>query len=445
MGKKKHKKVKYDLVKTLRYHALPPEYEDLTRRLHSKACQGSSDLWKKIPNIDALIKDEELRKQFYISANQGMMSAQDDIVDIVLSGEKIDFPKELIIRGIADAIAWQLLGNQLAHARRFFKAIPQPDLYNSNFKSVAFAVKESLKNKPNTVSLISDLTSFIQIGDLLECDPIKGKGLTIVEVKEGEMNAKIGDFMEFYMHSQCNQALHHFAQQEGEQAIKQLQRMFRQINRMLYVTSVLSTGIGIDPDTNEQVKIPEPFFPIENWDNQLTHILNKAHDKGWAVDVIDNCLFLGVYASEHMRIGGHIIFNHWFDNAGGTPECPRKRLIDCMYNPLALPIFSRDIPDEYKFDVLFGRKHVCMGICIEKLLEECNKIGYSVRFATNKEQGLLDKTGKRPYKHKGKSVFIGDGVKEVVLMDGIFLRIMFHGQTPMSVIKTMIENIETPT
>lgn len=445
MGKKKHKKVKYDLVKTLRYHALPAEYEDLTRRLYSKACQGSSHLWEKIPNIDALIKDEELRKQFYISANQGMMSAQDDIVDIVLSGEKIDFPKELIIRGIEDAIAWQLLGNQLAHARRFFKAIPQPDLYNSNFKSVVFAAKESLKNKPNTVSLISDLTSFIQIGDLLECDPIKGKGLTIVEVKEGEMNAKIGDFMDFYMHSQCNKALHYFAQQEGEQAIKQLQRMSRQINRMLYVTSVLSTGIGVDPDTNEQVKIPEPFFPIENWDNQLTHILNKAHDKGWAVDVIDNCLFLGVYASEHMRIGGHIIFNHWFDNAGGTPECPRKRLIDCMYNPLALPIFSRDIPDEYKFDVLFGRKHVCMGICIEKLLEECNNIGYSVRFATNKEQGLLDKSGKRPYKHKGKSVFIGDGVKEVVLMDGIFLRIMFHGQTPMSVIKTMIENIEIPT
>ncbi|MFQ2100765.1 hypothetical protein ACK33K_09600 [Aeromonas sanarellii] len=77
-------------------------------------------------------------------------------------------------------------------------------------------------------------------------------------------------------------------------------------------------------------------------------------------------------------------------------------------------------------------------------LEECKKTGYSVRFATNKEQGLWDKTGKRPYKHKGKSVFIGDGVKEALLMDGIFLRIMFHGQTPMSVIKTMIENIEAP-
>jgi hypothetical protein len=381
--------------------------------------------------MDVLRNDEELREQFYSSANQGMMSAQDDIVAIVLSGEKIDFSKELIIRGIADAIAWQLLGNQLAYARRFFKAIAQPDLYNSNFKSVVLAAKESLKSKPNSVSLISDLTSFIQIGDLLECDP--KKGLTIIEVKEGAMNAKI-----------CDQALHYFGQQEGEQAIKQLQRMSRQMNRMLYVTSVLSTGNGVDPDTNEQVKIPKPFFPMETWDDQLTHTLKKAHDKGWAIDVIDNCLFLGVYASDHMRIGGHIIFNHWFDNAGGTPECPRSRLIDCMLIPLALPIFSRDIPDDYKFDVLFGRKNVCMGICVEALLEECKRTGYSVRFATNKEQGLLNKTGKKPYKHKGKSVFIGDGVKEVFLMDGIFLRIMFHGQTPMSVIKTMIENIEAP-
>ncbi|MGL4356942.1 MAG: hypothetical protein ACRCTP_24460 [Aeromonas popoffii] len=442
MGKKKHKKLKYDLVETLSQQAFPSEYEDLTRSLYSKACQGSRHLWEKIPNMDVLKYDKELREQFYSSANQGMTSAQDDIVDIVLSGDEIDFSKELIIRGIADAIAWQLLGNQLAYARRFFKAIPQPDLYNSNFKSVVLAVKESLKSKPNTVSLISDLTSFIQIGDLLEYDP--KKGLTIVEVKEGAMNAKIGDFMRFYMQSQCDQTLHYFAQQEGEQAIKQLQRMSRQVNRMSYVRSVINTGNGVDPDTNEQMKIPEAFFPIETWDKQLTHTLNQSHDKGWAIDVIDNCLFLGVYTSEHMRIGGHIIFNHWFDQEGGTPECPRSRLIDCMRTPLALPIFSRDIPDEYKFDVLFGRKHVCMGICIEKLLEECKSIGYSVRFATNKEQGLWDKTGKRPYKYKGKSVFIGDGVKEALLMDGIFLRIMFHGQTPMSVIKTMIENIEAP-
>ncbi|MGU5652407.1 hypothetical protein [Aeromonas allosaccharophila] len=442
MGKKKHKKPKYDLVETLSQQAFPSEYEDLTRSLYVKACQGSRNLWEKIPNIDVLRCDEELREQFYSSANQGMMSAQDDIIDIVLSGDKIDLSKELIIRGIADAIAWQLLGNQLAYARRFFKAIPQPDLYNSNFKSVVLAAKESLKRKPNTVSLISDLTSFIQIGDLLECDP--KKGLTIVEVKEGAMNAKIGDFMHFYMQSQCDQALHYFAEQEGEQAIQQLQRMSRQVKRMSYVRSVINTGNGVDPDTNEKVKIPDSFFPIETWDNQLTHTLNQSDDKGWAIDVIDNCLFLGVYASKHMRIGGHIIFNQWFDQEGGTPECPRSRLIDCMQTPLALPIFSRNIPDEYKFDVLFGRKHVCMGLCIEKLLEECKNIGYSVRFATNKEQGLWDKTGKRPYKHKGKSVFIGDGLKEALLMDGIFLRIMFHGQTPMSVIKTVIENIEAP-
>lgn len=440
MGKNKHKKLKYDFLKTLSPKAFPPEYEELTKTLYIKACQGSRHLWDQMTDFDTLRNNDELREQFYNSANQGMMSAQDDIVAIVLSGEKIDFSKELIIRGIADAIAWQLLGNQLAYARRFFKAKAQPDLYNSNFESVVLAAKESLRSKPNTVSLISDLTSFIQVGDLLECTP--KKGLKIVEVKEGAMNAKIGDFMHFYMQSQCDRALYYFAQKEGEQAFKQLQRMSRQASRMSYVASVIGTGEGVDPDTNEQIKIPEPFFPIETWDGQLNHALENAHNKGWAVDVIDNCLFLGVYASDHMRIGGHIIFNKWFDKMGGTPECPRNILFDCMHNPLALPIFSRNISDEYKFDVLFGRKQVCMGICIESLLNECKKVGYSVRLATNKEQGHLDKTGNRPYKHKGKSIFIGNDKNEFVLMDGIFLRIMFHGQSPISVIRTIIENTE---
>ncbi|MNJ45965.1 hypothetical protein D3C77_410840 [compost metagenome] len=308
---------------------------------------------------------------------------------------------------------------------------------------MVFVARESVKDKPNVVSLISDLTSFIQVGDLLVYEP--EKGLTIAEVKEGTMNLKIGYFMKLYAESSCDSALSHFANQEGEQAVKQLQRMARQANRMAYVTSVLGTGHGIDPDTQEKIIIPEPFFPIKTWDDRLNNTLGKANSNGWAIDVIDNCLFLGVYASDHMRVGGHIIFNTWFDKMGGTPECPRSLLIDCMSNPLALPIFSRNISDEDKFDVLFGRKQVCMGICVELLLSECEKAGFSVRFATKKEQGHLNQTDNRPYKHKGKSVFIGRGSKEFVLMDGVFLRVMFHGQSPISVIRTILNSFEVNT
>lgn len=443
LGKKKRKKSKYDLVKTLSPMAFPSEYEEVTKSLYIKACQGSRHLWEEMTSLEELRNNAEFRKQFYSSANKGMMSAQDDIVAMVQSEDKLDFPKELLLRGIADAMAWQLLGHQLAHARRFFKSTAQPDLYNSNFESVVFAAKESLKDKPNAVSLISDLTSFIQVGDLLVYEP--EKGFTIAEVKEGSMNAKICDFMKFYAESQCDRALHYFANREGEQAVKQLQRMARQASRMSHVTSVIGTGQGVDPDTSERIRIPEPFFPIETWDDRLNNALEQANSKGWALDVIDNCLFLGVYASDHMRVGGHVAFNAWFDQMGGTPECPRSRLIDCMRNPLALPIFSRNISDEDKFDVLFGRKQVCMAICIESLLSECEKAGFSVRFASNKERGRLDQTGNRPYKHKGNAIFIGKGSHEVVLMDGVFLRAMFHGQSPISVIKTILEDVEINT
>ncbi|WP_429096971.1 hypothetical protein [Aeromonas media] len=439
MAKKKHKE-KYDLVKTLRPMAFPGEYEELTKSLYIKACKGSQALWDRIDNLNVLKENKELREKFYRSANQGMMSAQDEIISIIQGEDKLAFSKLLLLRGIADAIAWQLLGSQLAYARRFYKSKPQPSLYNSNFESVVLAVKELAKQTPDAAILISDLTSFIQVGDLLICDP--EKGITISEVKEGSMNAKIGDFMKFYMQSQCDRVLYYFGQQEGEHAVKQLQRMFRQADRMNHVSTVLQTGKGVDPDTNQHINISEPFFIMDSWDSRLVKALDIANEKGWALDVIDNCLFIGVYASEYMRTGGHILFNSWFDEMGGTPECPRALLIDCMRNPLALPIFSRNIPDEYKFDVLFGRKQVCIGICIELLLDECKKVGLSVRFATNKERGQLDKTGNRPYRHKGNAIFIGNGSVEFVLLDGIFLRAMFHGQSPISVIQAILKSSE---
>ncbi|MEZ8236113.1 hypothetical protein AB6C62_21670 [Vibrio splendidus] len=439
MGKKR-RKVKYDAVETLRFRTFPSEYEELTRKLYTMACKGSEPFWDQITSPDDLKHNSELRERFYKSAHDGMKSAQDEIISIIQSGSKLNFPKELLLRGIADAIAWQFIDRQLCYARRFCKSGKQPDLYNCNLESVVFAAKENYERNPSSMSLISDLTSFVQVGDLLISNP--NEGLTIAEVKEGAMNAKVCDFMKFYSKSQCDRSFHYFAQKEGAQAVKQLQRMVRQTSRMSHVSSVLATGKGVDPDTNEQVHIPEPYFEIESWDDQLISKLDESDEKGWAIEVIDDCVFLGVYTADHMISSGHLIFNSWFDNSGGTPECPRALLIDCMRIPLALPIFNRNLPEKHKFDVLFGRKQVCIAICIESLLKACEKVGLLVRFATNKELGRLDQTGNRPYRHKGKAIFIGNGKVELALMDGIFLRVMFHGQSPVSVIRSILDSMD---
>jgi hypothetical protein len=249
------------------------------------------------------------------------------------------------------------------------------------------------------------------------------------------------DFMDSYPYPPSLESLQYFEQKEGKPAVKQLSRVLRQKDRMSYVCSVIGTGKGMDPDTQQKIIIPEQFFETNNWDDKLNDALQLAHDEGYNLKVIDGCFYLGVYASDFWRIRGNLAFNKWFDEAGGTVDCPRARLIDCMRDPLALPVFSLNIPEDYKFDILFGRKHVCMGICIDLFLDACKKEGYSVRFSTKKEYLRLKKENDRPFEYKGSYIFIGNTAKEGLLYDGVFLRIMFHGQTPMSTIRAIMESI----
>lgn len=437
MSKKKKKRT-YDKTTTLAHFSFSREYEPLIKDLYAKACQGSKYLWSEIQSPESLRNNDELRKEFFSAANRGMMSAQEKIISILENENEIEPQKMLLFRGVIDAIAWQILGKQLAFARRFFKSTVQPSLYNSNFKSVVSVANSILNESPNSVVLISDLTSFIQVGDLLLCKP--DEGITIAEVKDGAINKKICNFVESYLQSPCPRSLVNFIRTEGEQTAKQLQRVIRQADRMAHISSILNDGHGIDPDTNQPVNIPEPFYPVQNWDLKLNRLLQESESKGWAIDTVDNCLFLGAYSKDEMLATGHVAFNLWFDAMGGTPECPRARLIDCMLDPLALPIFSRNIHDNYKFDLLFGRKQVCIGICVELFLDELKKNGFSIRLATNKECGHVENSGVKPYKHKGKAIFIGNGKTETILMDGIFLRIIFHAQTPISIAKTIFDS-----
>ena len=432
------RKSKYNVTETLSPRSFPKEYEEITTELYNDACRGSEKHWSKITSEKDFRDDSELRNDFLSSAHKGMRNAQEKIICILKDNKTTSYAEEILYRGISDTIAWQLIGLQICYARRFYKGHNQPNIHECNFDSVVLAAKQYNEERPNSISVISDLTSFIQVGDLLSCDP--ETGLSICEVKTGKMNHKVANFMNFYLEHQCDRSLYYFAQQEGKPALKQLDRMMRQASRMAHVSTIMNKGIGTDPDTGEKIHIPEPYIMIDSWDEELCSTLEDSDKKGWAINVIDNCLFLGCYSKPEMIHAGHAVFNSWFDNCGGIDESPRIRLIDSMQIPLALPVFNLPIPDKFKFDILFGRKHVCLGLSIDNLLNECQKIGLSVRSATNKEQGRLDNTGNRPYRHNGKGIFIGDGKNEIALMDGIFLRSFFHGQKPVSFISQVLKN-----
>lgn len=430
----------YDPVKTLKPSMLSPDLEPLARDLHEKACCGSRDLWPELVAIER-IKDAstELQAKFISKANGGMREAQTAIIERVRNASDLSASEEILFRSIADSIAWQFLGNQLCHARRLYKGQIPPSIKHSNFDSVVLATEHIAKEYLDSMPLISDLTSFVQVGDIFANIP--GKGMIISEVKEGRENHRIMDFMHFYNESKCERALQVFCEQSSPKSIKQLERMVRQAGRMAHFTEIVSKGVSKDPDTGQVIQIPEQEVQIDYWDEELNELLANPEGKGWAIRVVDNCLFLGGYFEKRMAMAGHIIFNGWFDSCGGTKRCPRAKFLDSMKIPLALPVFNRQISHEKMFDLLFGRLQMCMGVNVEAFLITCEREGIEVRFGTNRERSRLEQMGAKPYYHKGQCIFLGNGKVEKCLGDGIFLRIMFHGQKPISLIKAMLSNM----
>lgn len=434
---KKKSKTKYDPFNKLHAMTLDGGLEELARELYELSSKGSNPLWDEL-KAGNIKEDVDLRGRFFASSHAGMRAAQKKIVETIKANEILTDSQKVLFHGIADGMAWQMIGNQLCYARRFYKEHKPINLKQSNFDSVVSAANHADSDDPGSFSLISDLTTFVQVGDLLTMGSLGG--LTIAEVKEGHKNHEIMEFMEFFAESRCPRSFQYFALQHGDSGVKQLQRMSRQAGRMGHLIEVMTEGRSIDPDTNQKIYIPEKAVYMPTWDCELNAILEASSSKGWALNVIDDCLFIASYTKETMQGKGNGLFNLWFDEFGGTANCPRVRLLDAMSHPLALPIFNRDISDEQKFDILFGRKNVCIGLNVGAFLKKLEEVGFKVRTASNKEASKLDQQGFPPFRQNGKAIYIGNEQQEMALMDGVFLRILFHSQSPIGAIQAILSN-----
>jgi hypothetical protein len=438
---KKNKKPEYHPFEKLRPTHLDPELEEFAKKLYDLSTKGSKTLWPELRKHD-IKTDPEFRKRFLALSHSGMTTAQREMVQLVQSRDLLTNSQKVLIHGIADTMAWQLIGNQLCYARRFYKSHKPVDLRYSNFESVVRAADERNQRDPGSFSLISDLTSFVQVGDLLTMG--SSGGLSIAEVKEGHKNHEILEFLDFFSKSSCPRAFQFFAEKHGESGVKQLQRMLRQANRMGHVDEMLYKGHSRDPDSNHTIHIPEETIIFDNWEGVLNGVLDASDAKGWALDVVDDCLFIASYTKEAMRGHGHGVFNLWFDNSGGLPGCPRASLIDTLVHPLALPIFNWNMSEKNKFDILFGRKNVCVGLNVSMFLAQLQKRGLCVREATNKEFSQAEQQGFPMVRHNGKGYYVGNGRREMAIMDGVFLRVLFHSQRPLSTIQAILEAPDFP-
>lgn len=175
---------------------------------------GIQHIGFKITDDDFYDNNTEKIDAFYLQCHQGFYAAQDRVICIlrkILSEQKrlkttlaearrqrhredeIKIDQELqkakfqerVLRKLMDAIAWQLFNYDLSTMRRLYCGEPPIDITNSNINSELSYISDYKKKYPSGFVLISDLTSFIQIGDVVTVNQYDGT--CISELKEGSV------------------------------------------------------------------------------------------------------------------------------------------------------------------------------------------------------------------------------------------------------------------
>lgn len=433
----KKRKKKLSPIEKLTPSVLPSVLEFELRQLYELACQNSKPLWPRIDPYQEELPDESLIEDFFRLTHLGMRKAQESMLDRLLcqdESDELSSVRYFAYRGVADAIAWQLLGSELAYAKRFFMAKPSPSLYESNIQSVISAAEKLHSTYSDSIALITDLTSFIQVGDILLRQP--NKGISIYEVKEGKVNQEILGLLNQGQSAEEQFSSNEVLKSKPEKFRKQFERALRQKMRMENVSETLLKDEGTDAATGRHVVLPTPSSYIGSWYPKLLEAYDRCMERGWGIALVQDCFYIGCYEAGKFSRPGQMAFEVWFSSQAATEDCPRMSLIACMTDPIALPIYSLPIPDEFKFDLLFGRKHVSLGLNVPELVRLAQLHGINVRFASKKETTqALQRNGNFLWRYQGKAIYILKNGDKIFLGEGFTLRVFFHGEKPIDTLR----------
>lgn len=417
---------------------LTDKQEEVIRRIYSLACEAGIPALGESPKMEEFKKSASMRADFIRATHVGFQEAQVIIGEELIKTEKINSAEkyyEHLLRKLADTIAWQLISYQGHIARRLYKQQKAPSLSSSNYESVLKASKHFIEGNRG-FALISDLTSFIQVGDLAITDPLNSKRLSFAEVKEGAVNNEIIDLIH-NTDGNSNDQLETFISTRGKSGVKQLKRVMRQAQRMDSTQKIINDENGVDFDTSMEIRIHPKEIEVEHFSHVIEELAEKAKTKGWAINTTDNCIFIGTYTGKMRNLSARI-FNAWFFGEGGNQEDPNYYLTSSTYSPTSTPIFAHlDIARETKFDLVQHRTITRIALHIDRFIELGKSIGLNIRWGTKKEIGEFNSyVGKMKRERRPLIIEIGD--TRIPLSDALLTRITFDLMTPRSFLTSLL-------
>ena len=341
---------------------------------------------------------------------------------------------------VADGIAWQIIGSQIHVARRLHIGEDElKQLDNSNLNH-AISITNSLNLVPEDFALISDLTSFVQIGDILH---LSAKGISIIELKEGKVNEQISDLLDELQKD--GKTIHDvdLTKDFDSTTIKQINRVDRQRDRAEKAITVINKDEGIDPLGKGNILIGTPSIETEYYHDVLHQLQENLKNKIWSYSVINNCVHIGMYRDEGLIMAPFVI-----------PELLKKEtenflVIDWMeivYN-VSEPIFAKPFHPDFIIDVLTGKVKIMVGLNLDNLIGLFNNLGLNSKWLTPKETMQLKKKEERKNSffifNKRAIVLQPEVGIEMVVGGGIISKILYDNIYPMNLGLTILEYAKT--
>ena len=338
------------------------------------------------------------------------------------------------ITHIADTIAWQMIGGQIHIARRMHIGERTIKSLDNNNLEHTISVSNQINKDLSTFALISDITSFVQIGDLLIK---KGELVGMMELKEGKVNKQIEDFFSELKNEKKTIEDINLESKFDKKTVRQIKRVARQKERLERAEEVMNTDEGIDPASGNPIHIATPGMKTKYYHDILSKMAESLSEKDWAYELIEDCLHIGMYKNEAITMAPFII------EQLVKKDTENYRIIDWMsiVNNLSHPIFLKPLHANFIIDILVGEVKVIMAINFDRLVELFNTIGLETRWLSNKEtmkqkqrkiiDGIVEING------KGIMAKLKDNT-EVMLYYGTISKMFYDNIYPSSIATSLL-------
>jgi hypothetical protein len=200
--------------------------------------------------------------------------------------------RQLVLRRLVDSILWVILMpdtwvlRRLGHGTDIKNIDPEVLLH-----TVQVAVDRNREERMH-FNVVSDLTTVIDIGDLVEVDQSHGRRWTILELKEGKINELIAEKIERHDGTLTPDDVSHLFEEHGESVVRQAHRVVRQVRRLDQVTEIVTTDKGIDPWHDLPISLSSERIDFDDYSKAIRRVCDEATTSRIGTATVSGCLRL---------------------------------------------------------------------------------------------------------------------------------------------------------